>query len=236
MDHSDLGDRMKRYESITRYYLTPRIPIVIRIDGKNFSTYTRDFNKPHDINIMNAFIEAGKVLLDEVQGAKLIYMQSDEISILINNYEKFDTESWFQNNIQKIVSVSASITTAHFNQYMWNLENPKIGKNKIAYFDSRVFVVPREDAANVFLWRQQDAERNSVSSLAQAHFTHKQLHGKNVKEMKDMLINEKGINWNTLPTAQKRGYCVLKSGPDLEIPRFSEDREYINKHLAQIQQ
>jgi len=229
-DKTSLGDRMKKYENVPRIHLTPRMPLIMRIDGKAFHTYTRGFEKPHDPSIMKAFTEVGHSLMDQIQGAKVVYMQSDEISVLVNDYEMFETEAWFDKNLQKIVSVSASIATAYFNKYMWGA-----GKDKVALFDSRAFVIPREEACNYFIWRQQDAERNSVSSLAQSLFSHKVLHGKSVEDMKRMLLDEKNIDWNTLPTAQKRGWCVLKNSADIEIPRFQEDRKYIDMHLVQIE-
>lgn len=232
MDKTGLGDRMKRYEGIPRIHLTQRMPLIIRLDGKAFHTYTRGFKKPIDEKIINAMTNAAISLCKEAQGFKLAYIQSDEISVLINDYEGFDTQSWFDKNLQKIVSVSASIATAYFNKYMWS-----IGIDKVAVFDSRAFVLPREEVCNYFHWRQTDAERNSVASLAQTQFSHKSLHGKNVKTMMDMLLEEKGIDWNLLPTFQKRGWCVLKDGvSDIEIPRFKESREYINQHIEQVQQ
>lgn len=235
MDKSSLANRMKKYEGIPRIFLTPRMPLILRIDGKAFHTYTRGFDKPWDNAIMNAMSIAAKALVEEIQGSKLAYIQSDEISVLVNDYEYFETQAWFDKNLQKVVSVSASVATAYFNKYMWSKDLPSVFDDaKVALFDSRAFVVPREEACNYFLWRQQDAERNSVSSLAQAHFSHKSLQGKNVMEMKAMLL-EKGIDWNTLPVLQQRGWCILKDGTsDLEIPRFQENREYINQHLVQV--
>lgn len=237
MQKSSLGDRMKRYEGISNIHLTRRMPLIIRLDGKSFHSYTKGFERPHDPLMLNATISAAQGLIKEIQCAKLIYMQSDEMSVLINDYEKFETQAWFDKNLQKIVSVSASVVTAYFNKYMW-----ANGIKKTAFFDSRAFVIPREEACNALIWRQQDAERNSVSSLAQTHFSHKYLHEKTCDDMKRILREEKGIDWDTLPIYRKRGWCVIKdsSSPngiiDLEIPRFQENREYIEKHLLQIEQ
>lgn len=231
MQKSSVGERMKKYEDIPRIHLTPRMPCIIRLDGKAFHSYTKGFQKPIDPLIQNALIEVGKALIGEIQGAQIVYMQSDEISVFINDYETFETQAWFDKNLQKIVSVSASICTAYFNRFMWAQ-----GKQKVALFDSRAFVIPREEVCNYFHWRQIDAERNSVSSLAQSQFSHKFLHKKTVQDMKKMLLTEKNIDWDTLPTAQKRGLCILKDGtPDLEIPRFQENRDYINKLIEQIE-
>src|SRR6266404_6581354 len=170
-DKSSLGDRCKNYESISRLFLTRRMPLIIRIDGKGFSNYTKKFEKPADIRIRDAFIHATKALFEEVQGLKVSYQQSDELTLLLTNYDTLVTNSWFDNNLQKIVSVSASIVTAAFNQYMF--ENKF--NDRLATFDSRAFVVPKEEVCNAFIWREQDATRNSISCLAQKHFPHKLL-------------------------------------------------------------
>lgn len=232
MDNSNIANRMKKYEGIPRIHLTPRMPLICRLDGKAFHTYTRGFEKPVDEKIIGAMTHAAVCLSREIQGFKIAYIQSDEISVLVNDYENFETQAWFDKNLQKVISVSASICTAYFNKYMWS-----VGVDKTALFDSRAFVIPREEVCNYFYWRQLDAERNSVSSLAQAHFSHRQLHGKNVKEMKAMLLEEKEIVWDMLPVFQKRGWCVLKDGTiDKIIPRFQENREYINQHTEQVDQ
>lgn len=160
-------------------------------------------------------------------------LHTSKISILVNDYEYFETQAWFDKKLQKVVSVSASVATAYFNKFMWGFGTRPI--EKVALFDSRAFVIPREEACNYFCWRQQDAERNSVSSLAQAHFSHNSLQGKNVTEMKEMLLGQY-INWDDLPISQKRGRCVRKDGNiDNDIPRFQESREYIDHHLVQIE-
>jgi len=238
-DKTSLGDRMKLYENVPRIYLTPRMPTILRIDGKSFHAYTRGFEKPWDRQLIKGFVAAASALLEEIQGSKIAYCQSDEISILINDYEKFNTSSWFDKNVQKMCSVSASIATAAFNQFMYN-------NLKTARFDSRCFVLPREEVVNYFHWRQRDAVRNSISGLAQKHFSHKQLHKKNTKQMQEMLFQEKRINWNHCHTLEKRGWCVVRETkevspgilrtfiePDWGIPKFSEDRDYIGKYLEQ---
>lgn len=141
MDKTSLGDRMKKYEGIPRIHLTPRMPLIFRLDGKAFHTYTRGFDKPVDEKIINAMTQAADKLSREIQGFKIAYIQSDEISVLVNDYENFETQAWFDKNLQKMVSVSASICTAYFNKYMWS-----VGVDRTALFDSRAFVVPREEA------------------------------------------------------------------------------------------
>lgn len=239
MKKDDFGNRMKEYENAFRQTLPRRLPVVLRIDGCHFHTFTRGLIKPFDENLTNALWETAKYLAENVMGCKLVYHQSDEISLLLTNYDKLTTESWFQNNIQKIVSVSASMATAKFNQ-----EIQKVYPDKpLATFDSRAWVLPLDEVANYFLWRQQDASKNSISMVAQANFPHIQLQGLNGKQLQDKLFLEKGINWNDLPTWQKRGVCITKQDyfkgdaqrskwdVDLDIPIFSQDRDYINKYV-----
>lgn len=216
------------------------MPIIIRLDGKSFSSYTKGFEKPYDIKIRDAFIFATKALFEEVQGLKISYQQSDELTLLITDYDTLNTQGWFNGNLQKIVSVSSSILTANFNEYMFQNKF----SNKLAYFDSRAFLLPKEEVCNAFLFRQNDSTRNSISCLGQKHFSHKQLNKKNTSEVQEMLFQEKGINWNNEPTWAKRGYCLYKKTiekepgvfrsviePDFEIPIFSQDRYYINKFV-----
>lgn len=118
-DKTSLGDRIKKnYEDVARYILPHRMPVMIRIDGCHFSQYTKKFDKPFDIKIRDAFIHATKALFDQVQGLKITYQQSDELTLLLTNYDTLQTSAWFDNNIQKIVSVSASIVTASFNEFI----------------------------------------------------------------------------------------------------------------------
>lgn len=235
-----LGNRIKQYESNSKLFLTRRMPVIIRLDGCHFSQYTKKFDKPWDLRIRDAFIYATKFLFNEIQGLKLSYQQSDELTLLLTNYDTLQTNSWFDNNLQKIVSVSSSILTAYFNDFIFaNKFN-----DRIATFDSRAFIVPKEEVCNSFLFRQQDMTRNSISCLGQKHFSHKELHKKNTSEVQEMLFKEKGINWNDLAIWEKRGYCMSRIitekepgvfrhsiDPDFEIPIFSQDRNYINKFV-----
>jgi len=233
------GDRMKGYENTYRMKLPKRMPIIIRIDGKSFHTYTRGMEKPFDRYLTYAMWETCKYLAQNIMGCKLAYTQSDEISLLLTNYDKLATESWFDNNLQKIVSVSASLATAKFNEIM----REEYPEKQPALFDARAWVLPKDEVCNYFLWRQQDATKNSISMVAQANFPHNQLQGLNSGQMQDKLFLEKGINWNDIPTWQKRGACIKKiyfekNGAnrsvwdvDLETPIFSQDREYVEQYV-----
>lgn len=239
MKKDDFGNRMKGYENIFRQTLPQRLPVIIRIDGSHFHTFTRGMKKPFDEELIQAFWETCKYLAENIMGCKLVYHQSDEISILLTNYDKLTTQSWFENNLQKMVSVSASMATAKFNEVI-----QKANPNKeLATFDSRAWVIPQDEVTNYFLWRQQDATKNSIAMVAQANFPHKELQGLDGKKLQDKLFLEKGINWNDLPVWQKRGACITKQDykkgnvirskwdVDLNTPIFSQNREYINQYV-----
>ena len=271
MRNDNLGDRMKTYENVTRTYLTRRTPVIIRIDGKAFHSFTRGFEKPFDSVLVEAMQQTMKYLCENIEGCVLGYTQSDEITLVLCDYKKLTSQAWFDNNIQKICSVSASMATMAFNLAFrqnvkeWNVDcyadmvATCLSRSKVQYdkyvskfdkaiFDSRVFNIPKEEVNNCLLWRQQDATRNSIQSVAQANFSHKQLEGRNYNELQEMLWQEKGINWNDYPTHLKRGSCCVKStytleidGKDVqrsewvidnEIPIFSQNTWYVNGRIT----
>lgn len=246
-----LGDRMKTYEGVTKTHLVRRMPAILRLDGKAFHSFCRGLDKPFDLRFQESMWETAKYLCEKISGARLAYVQSDEISILLTDYENVGTQAWFDGQVQKIVSVSASMAGVKFNHEIASrLPVGFISKKEPPVFDARVFNVPKEDVVNSFIWRQQDATRNSVSMLAQANFSHKQLHKKSCNEMQEMLFQEYGINWNDCPVPQKRGVCIKKNkyyglNPndgvtpfvrtrweiDLNIPVFTQDRNYIEQYV-----
>ena len=250
MKKDSLGDRIKGYEKINKNYLIPKIPTIIRLDGKAFHTFTKGFEKPFDVDLINTMNETAKVLCQNIMGAKIAYVQSDEISLFLSDYDNIHTQPWFGGNIQKIVSVSASIATVAFNNALIkNLNNS--GKNELvkeksfkAMFDSRVFQLPKDEVVNYFIWRQNDCVRNSINSVAQKFFSHRELHNKNCNEMQEMLFSKHGINWNNLDIDRKRGRVIRKKHfisdnnaerskwiVDNHIPKFTEDRRYIEYYV-----
>lgn len=230
-----LGDRMKgQYENRTRFSLPRRTYTIVRCDGKAFHTFTRHCQKPYDMNLVLAMDAAMMALVREAQGVAFAYVQSDEISVLLTDFATNTTEAWFDGNIQKIVSVAASVATAAFNSAYAGSRT-----SMPAHFDARVFTIPDStEVENYFIWRQQDATRNSISGLAQAHFSAKQLHGVNNAGMQDLLVLEKGINWNDRPAEEKRGRCAVYDEQawrvDREIPVFTQEREYLSSRIPVI--
>ena len=239
MIYDDFGKRMKTYENSYRYTLPRRMPVILRIDGCHFHTFTKGMDKPFDEKLIEAFWETCKFLGENIMGAKLIYHQSDEISILITNYDTIQTDSWFSNNIQKMVSVSASMAAAKFNEVIRKSYPDK----ELAFFDSRAWIIPQDEVNNYFTWRQQDATKNSVSMTAFANFKHEELHGLSGNQLQEKLFSEKGINWDKFPVWKKRGACVLKKEylkegtvrrrweTDTDIPIFSKDKNYIERFV-----
>uniref|UniRef100_A0A6M3JVN6 Putative tRNA-His guanylyltransferase n=1 Tax=viral metagenome TaxID=1070528 RepID=A0A6M3JVN6_9ZZZZ len=226
-----LGDRMKaNYENRARYKLTRRTPVVIRLDGKAFHGITRKCERPFDDGFANAMGMTALELCQQIQGAKCAYIQSDEISILLTDFEKLTTDAWFDYNLQKMVSVSAGIASVVFTM-AW--ENSVWEIADYAIFDSRAFNVPKEEVANYFVWRQKDWIRNSVSMLAQANYSHKQLDKKSHADMHEML-HDKGINWANLDGKWKNGQFVRKDdlGWDVsDAPIFTQNRMAIERYL-----
>jgi tRNA(His) 5'-end guanylyltransferase len=242
----DLGTRKENYENRTRYLLPRRTYTIIRLDGKAFHTFTKDMERPYDENFMDITNLTAKFLCKEIQGAKFAYVQSDEISILLTDFEKDTTDAWFDSNIQKMVSVAASIATAKFNQlrlkraihdrlydceFDGNMERQEIidfiDTTKLAEFDARVFTIPDPtEVENYFIWRQKDAVRNSISMAAQSLYSHKELNGKSQSDQQEM-IHEKGRNWNNMPFGFKRGRLISY----IYIFDEEQSREFHNSFL-----
>ncbi len=195
-----LAKRMKRYELTTRHYLIKKIPVIIRVDGKAFHTLTKGMDKPFDRTLMEAMAKAAFKTSQHMQGFKAAYIQSDEVTFLLTDYDSIETDAWFDYNIAKLVSISASYMSLYFYTYM----------EKLAVFDSRAFNVPVEDVVNNFLWRAKDWERNSLQMYARSFFSHKELLNKNHNDIHEML-HDIGKNWATdLDDICKNGTFIYK--------------------------
>lgn len=256
--HDELGKRMKeQYEHRTRYMLPRRTYTIIRIDGKAFHTFTRHAQRPFDKTIMDLMDVTTLRLCENIQGVKFAYTQSDEISLLLTDFETIKTNAWFDSNLQKVCSISASVATEAFNRYYLKMQIGDFLKNEgslndsdaqvafselmsilpLAHFDSRVFTIPDPiEVSNYFVWRQQDATRNSIQMAAQSLYSHKQLHGKNVNELQEMIF-QKGINWNDYSVREKRGRTVIKDENGWRYddpPVFTQDRQYLMSRIPVI--
>lgn len=217
-----LGDRVKRYEAVSKPLLSRRTPVIVRVDGKAFHTFTRGFEKPFDKELVQAMAYAAAKTAESIQGFKLAYVQSDEASFLLTDYDTLETSPWFDYELNKIVSITASTFTYWFNKKWFDIFVSKYSgtsfdeinrerANRVALFDARAFNVPRDDWQNVFIWRQQDWERNSVQMLARSLFSQKRLHGKKISDLL-VMINMEGHDWESLPLPYKWGTFIKKDG------------------------
>lgn len=264
-----LGDRMKEYENLTRFNLSKEYPMIIRLDGNAFHTFTRGFKKPFDSILRESMENTAKYLLENIPGAQCAYHQSDEISILVTNYQLSNREPWFDNNINKIVSITAAMATLTFNRNFSDRINKVVHPDEClgarkrslengALFDSRVFILPKDEVTNYFIWRQQDAIKNSISMVAQSLFSHSSLQSLNGPQMIERMKEEKGIIYeDQFSVIERRGSIThrlepmeqskiikMKNGIEKEIkftrsswgvdnniPVFKDNREYIEKFI-----
>ena len=235
----ELGMRMKEfYEGVPKTRLVRRMPVAIRIDGKAFHTFTRGFQKPFDEILVKSMQDTMKYLCENIQGCVLGYTQSDEITLILIDYQNLNSCAWFDYEVQKMCSIAASMATMAFNKFftknvnyfeMTHEYDDTINEycttlvnaaEKGAMFDARVFNIPKEEVCNLIYWRQLDATRNSIQMVGQVNFSHKELQNKSCNMIQEMLFAEKGINWNDYPTHLKRGSCCIKTtiqNPNVDI-------------------
>jgi tRNA(His) 5'-end guanylyltransferase len=245
------------YENRAKTYLIRRTPCIIRLDGKAFHSFTKNFQKPYDKVFHKAMNSTLQYLCKNIQGCKFGYTQSDEISLLLTDYDTLTTDAFFDYNVQKICSIAASMATLAFNKFFAEEVKAQAGFElydklldiyckaieKGAMFDARCFNIPISEITNYFISRQQDATRNAIQMLGQTHFSSGQLHRKSTSDIQEMLWSEKNINFDNMPTEFKRGVCcykrsVEKNGAtrsewfiDKEIPIFTQDRAYVEKRF-----
>ena len=237
-----LGDRMKEYEVVPRNYLMRRTPVIVRIDGKSFSTFCRRFKKPFDPFLNASLNQVMKYICSNVQGVKMAERHSDELSFLITDFDTITTDAFFDYNVQKVVSVMASMATAEFarqliiDQGHIDRETSQLKLDESwPNFDARAFNIPENEIANYFYWRMLDAKRNSISMWAQANFSHKQLQGKTSDQMQEMLFQEKGINWGKLPQGQKIGFVCLREQVEKPITKGPKAGEMAIRSVWNVQ-
>lgn len=242
-----LDDRMKQYEYVTRNYLTCKTPVIIRLDGRAFHTFTKGMEKPFDDVFLQTMRKTTLNLCEQISTCKFAYTQSDEISLLLLDTNETETQAWFDNNLSKIISVSASLATLSFNKNFINVLQEKIllednfqslpYENKFlkATFDSRAFNIPFEEINNYFIWRQQDCMRNSIQMVGRANFSHKELQNKKCTDIVEML-KEKQINYYTdFANYLQKGTCFYRKERgwkiDTEMPTLTIDKTFIERNI-----
>lgn len=232
MDTSALAKRMKKYEAVPKNTLMRRTPVIIRVDGRAFHTFTKGFQKPFDDVLMRVMQDTMKYLCENIQGCVFGYTQSDEITLILIDYKKLNSEAWFDYEVQKMCSIVASMATMAFNRFFmyeyeefnrWIYEGSPTDEDKRlndvyynamckgAMFDARAFNLPKEEVTNNIYWRQLDASRNSIQMVGQANFSHRELLNKTCDQIQDMLMTQRGINWNDMGTSYKRGSCCVRN-------------------------
>ena len=203
---TNLGDRMKAYERETERTMMPLLPVLARVDGRSFHTFTRDFRRPYDEGMSQLMADTALLLAEETN-ACMAYTQSDEITLAWLSKEP-KSQIWFAGRHSKMVSQIAALATLHF--YRLLVERMPKYAPRLPSFDGRVWQVPNvEEGANVFLWRELDATKNSISMAAQSVYSHKELHQKNGSQKQEMLF-QRGINWNDYPAFFKRGSYIQR--------------------------
>lgn len=222
MTAETLNDRMKYYyEEVTKTRLVRRMPVVIRVDGRAFHNFTKGFAKPTDEVFERAMNRTMEYLGENIQGCKIGYTESDEITLVLIDYDTLTTDAWFDYEVQKLCSIVASMATLAFNRAFnyavieYNRRedaDPSLVKaysrasSMGATFDARCFNIPKEEVVNMLWWRQLDCMNNSLLRLAQMHFTQDELNGKGRSQMGDML-REIGVSPH-----QELGYLWTKKG------------------------
>ena len=231
-----LGERMKEYEMQSRTRLLRRTPVIIRLDGCHFHTWTKGLDKPYDTDLIKIMQKTTKSLCEQIQGCVFGYTQSDEITLVLIDYQRLDSMAWYDNQVQKICSVAASIATSAFekalteeiealmieaqwsnNNFMVDTADKILRKAELltskrfkANFDARAFNLPMHEVINNLIWRQQDATRNSINLLGQSLYSHKELQGISANDLQNKMLVEKNVNWNNEPIAFKRGSACIK--------------------------
>lgn len=199
----NLGDRIKKYESVSHHTAMIKVPLMVRVDGRAFHTFTKNFKKPFDNNLMYCMVAAAKAVASDMSGFKVGYVQSDEATFCLTDYDNFETQGWFDYDLSKVISTSAALMSVNFLKL--------IGTEKCPTFDSRAFSIPEHDVINAFLWRAKDWERNSLQMYARSFFSHKELHGKKRQDIHEML-HKIGKNWcEDLTAQQKNGTYLIKT-------------------------
>lgn len=236
MRFNNLEDRMLYYRGLTDYKLMPRSYVMVMVDGRSFSHLIKNkFKKPFDNDFIRMMNETAKYLCENVSGCKFAYVQSDEISLVITDFEIENTESFFGFRLTKMLSIIASLATAKFNQLMMDYHIAQVTGNSASagdtvqmcrdavnnmplyQFDCKCWNVPTyNDVFTWFLYRQIDCIRNSKQAAAQAKISHKQLEKLNTDEQTNLLKEMTGIDWNDYEDGKKFGRFIYRVEEEFE--------------------
>lgn len=250
MKYTSLDVRMKRYEAVSDVVLMRRTPVILRFDMCAGHSFTKGFEKPFDNVMMESMQRTMEALCNDIQGAVFGYTQSDEITIVLCDYKTLETSAWFDNRLEKLCSVGASKASRYFNKFFIEVTEKAYNNKEVtdkmyekyksryftADFDCRAFNIPKEEVCNCVIWRQNDAEKNSIQSLAQSLYSHNELKGLKCNQLQNKMFTEKGVNWSELPTYCKRGSACIKNENgkwfiDYDMPILKENRDYIEKFV-----
>ena len=216
-----IGTRMKEnYEFRAKYVLPRRTYTIIRVDMRCGHTYTQGMQKPYDMFFVDGMNAVADALVREAAGSVMAFTQSDECSILLWDFKQIHTEPWFDGNIQKLASVSASIATR-----AWACHAITEGRISpgLPSFDARAFSIPDPiEVANYFIWRQKDATRNSISGLAHSILGPAKCHGLNTDNLQAAMLKEAGVNWSHEPEWFKNGTIMRRCEMPKIIPITGE--------------
>lgn len=248
MKFDSLEDKCQYYRSLTDYKILPNSNILVMLDGKNFSKLIKNnFDKPFDDEFVEMMNNTAKFLCNNVQGVKFAYVQSDEISLLITDYDTPETDTMFGGRLCKIQSILASLATSEFNrQFIINKlsKGALIDRNiilntvenmKLAQFDCKCWTVPNQnDAYAWFLYRQIDCIRNSKQQAAQTYLSHKELVGKDTDKQIELLKEKEGIDWYNYPDKYRFGRFIYKVQTVCHNTVNGQDNEFIRNKFTVI--
>lgn len=216
-----LEDKCLYYRGLSDYKLMPNSYVLVMLDGRSFSHLVKNkFQKPFDDDFIQMMNETATYVCKNVQGCKFAYVQSDEISLVLTDFDTPTTDAFFGNRLCKMQSIIASLATAKFNQLMikHRMENGMginpgdvIDNTPLCQFDCKCWNVPSfNDVFAWFLYRQIDCVKNSKQQTAQTYLPHNTLVGKNTDQQIELLKNEKGIDWNSFTDNKKYGRFIWK--------------------------
>lgn len=221
------GDRLKVFERATEVVLDPTLPLILRLDGRAFHTWTRRFDRPFDERLNNLMIATSRAIAQEAN-ARYVYTQSDEITLVC--FYEGTSQPLFGGRVQKLTSLLAAYASAYFNSAL-PVYAEGVKPHKLATFDCRAYTVPdKATAMEVVLWREADAIRNSTLGRGQEVFSHKMLQGLSAREVRKKLF-EVGLPWGELPPRRKFGAAFQRKAVHRRF-HVEEIAELPEKHAA----